>query len=211
MSSSREKILTRLKEVGEKRKLIKLEQPDMVAPIYHSSDKEIADWFQKNLELVGGNVLRVQNLSDAIFQLKGIINQEKVENIFCLDGTLQKALNGHIKYTQSPEDFNDLQAGVTTCEYLIAHLGSVLISSANESGRRLHVYPETHFIIAHENQIVNYLDDGLEFIQQKYHNNLPSMITNITGPSRTADIEKTLVKGMHGPRKLFVILSKEPF
>ncbi len=47
---------------------------------------------------------------------------------------------------------------------------------------------------------------GFKLIKSRYGNDLPSMITNVTGPSRTADIEKTLVLGAHGPRELFVFL-----
>jgi L-lactate dehydrogenase complex protein LldG len=48
--------------------------------------------------------------------------------------------------------------------------------------------------------------EGLEFLQDKYKNGLPSLITLATGPSRTADIEKTLVVGVHGPKEVYVFL-----
>jgi len=99
---------------------------------------------------------------------------------------------------------------LTGCEFLVAHLGSVLISSAQISGRRLNVFPETHIVVANEVQIVDFLDNALEKLQEKYKNKLPSLISNITGPSRTADIEKTLVMGMHGPKTLIVIIAIEP-
>jgi L-lactate dehydrogenase complex protein LldG len=94
---------------------------------------------------------------------------------------------------------------------LVAHLGSVLVSSAQISGRRLNVFPETHIVVADQSQLTDYLDSALEKLQNKYKNELPSLISNITGPSRTADIEKTLVMGMHGPKTLIVIISEEPF
>jgi L-lactate dehydrogenase complex protein LldG len=50
------------------------------------------------------------------------------------------------------------------------------------------------------------IKDGFKLLKNKYGNRLPSMITNVTGPSRTADIEKTLVLGAHGPKELFVFL-----
>jgi L-lactate dehydrogenase complex protein LldG len=75
----------------------------------------------------------------------------------------------------------------------------------------LHVFPETHIVVAHQNQVAVYLDEALGLLEKKYPNGLPSSITNITGPSRTADIEKTLVMGMHGPKNLYVLLANEPF
>jgi L-lactate dehydrogenase complex protein LldG len=60
--------------------------------------------------------------------------------------------------------------------------------------------------LAYSSQLVTDLKDGFKLIKDKYGNQLPSMITTITGPSRTADIEKTLVLGAHGPKELFVFL-----
>jgi L-lactate dehydrogenase complex protein LldG len=50
------------------------------------------------------------------------------------------------------------------------------------------------------------LKDAFKIIKDRYGNQLPSMLSTITGPSRTADIEKTLVLGAHGPKELFVFL-----
>jgi L-lactate dehydrogenase complex protein LldG len=63
-----------------------------------------------------------------------------------------------------------------------------------------------HIVVAYTSQIVTDLKDGFKLLKDKYGGNIPSMITNVTGPSRTADIEKTLVLGAHGPKELFVFL-----
>jgi L-lactate dehydrogenase complex protein LldG len=74
------------------------------------------------------------------------------------------------------------------------------------SGRRLSIYPPVHIVFAYASQIVLDLKDAFKIIKNKYGNQLPSMLTTVTGPSRTADIEKTLVMGAHGPKELFVFL-----
>jgi len=209
--SSRENILNRLKQGRESRPAVTLEKPDFEAPIYHEPKGSLADWFQENLELVAGKVYRPKNLAEAVEMVASFKREENWTNIFCTDPLLQKALNGSVDYQQNDEDFLSLQVGITPCEFLVAHLGSVMISAGGASGRRLHVFPETHIVIAHQRQLVKFLDDAMEAIQAKYHGNIPSSITNITGPSRTADIEKTLVMGMHGPKKLIVLLCDEPF
>lgn len=211
MSSSRENILLRLKDARDRRKATAPEQPDMNAPIYMGSGKDLAGSFQEELELVSGTVCRTKNLDAAVDLVKSMAEEEKWDSVFCLDKKLQHALDGKVTYKAAPEDFESLQVGITPCEFLVAHLGSVMVSSGEASGRRLHVFPETHLVIAHKGQLVRYLDEALSLLQDKYRDHLPSMITNITGPSRTADIEKTLVKGMHGPRKLFVLLCDQPF
>ena len=84
-----------------------------------------------------------------------------------------------------------------------------MVSSKQPSGRRLNVFPESHIVIAYSSQLVPDIKDALKKMQEKYHNNLPSLITVITGPSRTADIEKTLVMGAHGPKQLYLFLIDE--
>jgi len=83
-----------------------------------------------------------------------------------------------------------------------------LVSSATESGRQMNVFPPVHIVLAHVSQLVDYLTDALVALQEKYGTELPSAISTITGPSRTADIEKTLVLGAHGPKEFIVFLSK---
>jgi L-lactate dehydrogenase complex protein LldG len=89
---------------------------------------------------------------------------------------------------------------------LVSRTGSVLISSKQASGRRLLVFPNIHIVVAYSSQLVHDIKDALKFIRKKYNNHLPSMITTISGPSRTADIEKTLVQGAHGPKEIYIFL-----
>jgi L-lactate dehydrogenase complex protein LldG len=96
--------------------------------------------------------------------------------------------------------------GITLCEALVARNGSVLVSNGSAAGRRLSIYPNIHIVLAYTSQLVMDLKDGFALLKEKYGDRLPSMISNVTGPSRTADIEKTLVIGAHGPKELFVFL-----
>jgi L-lactate dehydrogenase complex protein LldG len=95
---------------------------------------------------------------------------------------------------------------MTGCEFLIAHTGSIMVSSAQKGGRQMFVYPPVHVVVARKSQLVDSLEKAYSEIHKKYQNNLPSQLTLITGPSRTADIEKTLVLGAHGPKELVVFI-----
>jgi L-lactate dehydrogenase complex protein LldG len=86
----------------------------------------------------------------------------------------------------------------------------VLISSKQQSGLRANFFPKTHIVIAHLGQIVSTVKEAMIKLHEKYEGRLPSMTTLITGPSRTADIEKTLVMGMHGPQELIIFMLTEP-
>jgi L-lactate dehydrogenase complex protein LldG len=80
------------------------------------------------------------------------------------------------------------------------------LSSASQSGRTVSVYASVHICIAYTSQLIYDIKDGLSLLKNKYQNNIPSLITLATGPSRTADIEKTLVVGVHGPKEVFCFL-----
>ena len=97
-------------------------------------------------------------------------------------------------------------AGVTACESLVAQTGSALVSSATCGGRSLSVLPHVHFVVATADQVVGTLADAFAHVRERHGGRLPSMLSFITGPSRTGDIERILVLGAHGPRELVVIL-----
>jgi L-lactate dehydrogenase complex protein LldG len=80
------------------------------------------------------------------------------------------------------------------------------MSAAQESGRTVSVYAPVHICVAYTSQLVYDVKDALLKAREKYSGNLPSLITFATGPSRTADIEKTLVVGVHGPKEVYVFL-----
>jgi L-lactate dehydrogenase complex protein LldG len=107
-----------------------------------------------------------------------------------------------------PADINNSHADacITGCEYLVARTGSVYISSKQHLGRTATVFYPVHIIVAYAGQVVPDIGDGLNLLKKKYGNALPSMINLNTGPSRTADIEKTLVVGVHGPGEVFCFL-----
>ncbi len=100
----------------------------------------------------------------------------------------------------------DLDLGITTCDCAVARTGSVVLTPQSGFGRALSVLPPAHLVVARKSQVVTDLSDAYKLLQARHGRNWPSMITFITGPSRTADIEKILVLGAHGPKKLFVLL-----
>jgi len=209
MSSARNNILARLKAAQDKRGEIEAIVPDFTSPIYHALSSSPVNDFKTNLEMIGGQVILCASKNEIAFQTKSICREKNQESIYCTDPLLSNLLNDSATICSEESEFANLNIGVTRCEFLVAHLGSVLISSAQISGRRLNVFPETHIVVADLTQITNYLDEALEKLQKKYKNELPSLISTITGPSRTADIEKTLVMGMHGPKSLIVLISEE--
>jgi len=118
-----------------------------------------------------------------------------------------KALGLPVCRTDQKYDVNELEAcdaGITECDALIAQTGSVLVTNRSAGGRALSVLPVHHVVIARREQLLRDLPAGFELLKKKYAGNYPSMISFITGPSRTGDIERILVLGAHGPKKLTI-------
>lgn len=97
-------------------------------------------------------------------------------------------------------------AGITSCEAIVAQTGSILVSSRTSGGRAISILPHVHVVVASTAAVVSTLGDALEDVGQRSAGRLPSMLSFITGPSRTGDIERILVLGAHGPKELLVLL-----
>jgi len=177
------------------------------APLYHQNEEYLEVLFAEQLTAVSGNFLYCEDDFQFIENLIELAESKKWRKIFCWEPKLQEMLK-HFEYPYigNDQDFLNAEVGITLCEALIARNGSILVSNAEAAGRRLSIYPDTHIVLAFTSQLVLDLKDGFVRLKEKYGNQLPSMITTITGPSRTADIEKTLVLGAHGPKELFVFL-----
>ncbi len=97
------------------------------------------------------------------------------------------------------------QATVTLAELLVALTGSIVVS-ASCGGRGASVVAPCHIVLAKLNQLVPDLESALAAVRERGIEFQNSFLALITGSSRTADIEKTLVQGAHGPRRLVVVL-----
>jgi len=97
------------------------------------------------------------------------------------------------------------QATITLCEALVAQTGSVLVSAAN-GGRQATVVAPAHIVFATVDQLVPDLEAVMARIYERGIASRNSYVCLITGSSRTADIEKILIMGAHGPRRLIVVL-----
>ncbi|NOY49328.1 MAG: hypothetical protein GXO88_01990 [Chlorobi bacterium] len=160
--------------------------------------------FVNKLQENGGNFVYCENEMDFASKIKLLIDDKGWESIYSVDEKLISLLaSAGVNVEHSADKFNSQIGGITRCDYLVARFGSVMVSSGLSSGRRMFVFPEVHIVFAFMSQIVNELRDALSNMKKKYEK-LPSQITLITGPSRTADIEKTLVMGAHGPKELIV-------
>jgi L-lactate dehydrogenase complex protein LldG len=97
-------------------------------------------------------------------------------------------------------------AGITACDAAVAQTGSILVSSGTCGGRAISILPHVHVVVVPVGLVVGTLRDAFDLVRKGHGGRLPSMLSFITGPSRTGDIERILVLGAHGPKELIVVL-----
>jgi len=176
-------------------------------PLYYQPEDLPEVLFAEQFTKVSGQFVFCEDEVQFIENLLTLAEERNWRKIYCWEKPLQDILTQYeYPFFETDKDFEQADVGFTLCEALIARNGSILISNGNAAGRRLSIYPSVHIVLAYASQLVMDLNDGFKLLKKKYGNNLPSLISTVTGPSRTADIEKTLVLGAHGPKELFVFL-----
>jgi len=206
-NNARENILQKIKQALAKPVPVPFTATEKNLPqVFQPSKEELEIEFAENFTNLLGKFSFCATEQELANQLNTLITARKWDKIFCREPQIKStlSLNGFKQFEYA--DLNTCQASITSCELLVARTGSILLSSAQKSGRSTSVYAPAHICIAYTSQLVYDIGDGLQFVQEKYSNNLPSLITLATGPSRTADIEKTLVVGVHGPKEILVFL-----
>lgn len=96
----------------------------------------------------------------------------------------------------------EARVGVTLAEIAVAHSGSLLLANSPGRRRMASLAPEIHVTLIPEDRIVWCLEEALETIPVR-----TSVL--VTGSSRTADIESVLVRGVHGPKEVWVVRTPE--
>ncbi|WP_426493043.1 LutC/YkgG family protein [Hymenobacter sp. 102] len=208
--TSRDIVLRRIRE-SLRKTAPQPERPDFTEPLHPrpAPGDDLAVLFAQSFVRVGGVFFFCESVEHFYDQLFAYKQEKGLEHLYVWEPELKKLLHaGNIVFQGDEAEFLDhAEASLTTCEALVARTGSVLVSAATGSGRRLSIYPDQHLILARTSQVVTDIGDGLKLLQQKYGaDKLPSMMSLTTGPSRTADIEKTLVLGAHGPRSIVLFL-----
>jgi L-lactate dehydrogenase complex protein LldG len=203
-SNARDTILKKIKQA--------LKQPVPVPfpatqplPPYPALQQEPVLEFAEKFTSLQGRFSYCSSEAELVTQLSSLAEKRKWEKIFCRETALQEMLQTSGFPCNYHPTLADCDAAITGCEYLVARTGSILLSSAGESGRTVSVYAPIHICIAYTHQVVEDIADGLEKVLLQ-NPTYPSLLTLATGPSRTADIEKTLVVGVHGPKEVFCFL-----
>jgi L-lactate utilization protein LutC len=193
--TSREEILSKTRDA------LNRESGDPVPPpppvLLREGPKEnLVEQFTKALEALAGKVVVVKSVEEAHI-------------------AVEQAVNGRT-FIASPKMRGDgfsreaiaaIEVGITSADYALADTGSLVVFTESNESRLLSVLPPCHIAVIEESRIVASLDDV--FRLRPLPGDQSSAMVVITGPSRTADIEMRLVRGVHGPGEIHVIIVKD--
>jgi len=176
--------------------------------------------FVTEFKKVDGEVLMAKSHSEVADYLVEIINLHKITKVafsdsdvlegIRLESELGRRLPEPVKMlrvdrTQKKGDLvpllGDVGLGITSCQFAIADTGTLVLTGERERNRLLSLLPPIHVVVLYPHQVLGSLTEVLAVDSER----LDQTITLVTGPSRTADIELTLTKGVHGPREIHAI------
>jgi len=206
MDSARIKILQRIRRALKNK--LPIPYPEVIDndEVFPKAPIDLALCFAEQFKSIGGNFIYCESTEALMANLEQLTNLKGWDAIHCKDAKwLHLFKKYEFKKILNSPVFKEKSVSITSCAQLVARTGSVLLSSAQAAGRSLGIAPDIHIVIASTKQLVYNINDALD-IQLKQYNPLPSMLSLTSGASRTADIEKTLVMGAHGPRELYLFL-----
>ena len=205
-SSAKENILRKIRQALANPVPVPFPKSEGSHDIYHEANEDEAIVFAENFTRLQGKFAFCSSVDDLRKQVKELLVRNKWEKIFCTEEKIMRLLGDNVK---AYPHLHDCDASITGCEYLVARTGTIVLSANQQNGRTASVYAPVHICIAFTSQMVYDLRDALLFLKEKYTEHFPSMISFATGPSRTADIEKTLVTGVHGPREVYCFMIED--
>jgi L-lactate dehydrogenase complex protein LldG len=183
-------------------------QPSPLSPPVSTPDfsnKDLADRFSNELAAVGGEIHRVATEEEAVATVISILGEIDAKRVAVSDmdvfgeGDLQ---NIELVADASREDLFAVDAGLSTAQLAIAETGTLVLRSAMETHRLVSLVPPIHICLLNSRNI----RPSMYSVLEEMSNKIDPTITFITGPSRTSDIELTLAIGVHGPKRLIVVL-----
>jgi L-lactate dehydrogenase complex protein LldG len=202
ITKAKENILKRIRQALSHSVPLPFPQSEGPQSPFAQVQEDTAVIFAERFSSVQGRFGFCSDKDELVMALQNLIRQQGWTKIFLDGGQLTPFLQDSIP---PYPDLSDCEAAITSCECLVARTGSIVLS-AKEGGRSSSIYCPVHVCIAFTHQLLPDLKDALLFLKNKYPAGLPSSISFATGPSRTADIEKTLVTGVHGPKEVYCFL-----
>ncbi len=213
--SSRDAILQRIGSVL--RAEVPLSPPPIpeVWPRENPSAEQMAQRFQQELEAIFGETVRAGTMAEARLKLAELLAKENWFPVAAMDRPLCRELlaelaPAHVAWPSpdwTPTSMADLSVSVVEADYLLADTGSCVIACGTAQERLLCYLPPACLVVATVDRLREHLPAAwVEIAPRVADPALRGEFVIVTGPSRTADIEKILILGVHGPKRLIALL-----
>lgn len=206
ISPAKENILKRIRKALSHSTPLPFPASEGTQSVFHPLQQDPEVEFAEQFTNLQGKFIYCINRQEFAFQLASLIKKQDWQKLYCVEEEVIEPIKEQLADRIIKTDLAGCDVAITGCEYLVARTGSIVLSAAQAGGRTASVYAPIHICIAYTNQLVYDLKDALAGVRNRYGNQLPSLLTFATGPSRTADIEKTLVVGVHGPAEVYLFL-----
>ena len=206
ISSPKENILKKIRKALIHSTPLPFPNSEGSQSVFQPSQQELEVEFAEKFSSLLGRFIFCINQQELAFQLNSLARKQDWHKIFCIEDKLVEPFASQLGDRLVKTGLVESDVSITACECLVARTGRIVLNAAQPKGRTTSVYAPIHICIAYTNQLVYDLKDALQFVKEKYGTQIPSLVSFATGPSRTADIEKTLVVGVHGPKEVYLFL-----
>jgi L-lactate dehydrogenase complex protein LldG len=198
---------------------------DLVSEIRKNCEQrrgELVKQFEAELTRVGGRFHRAANVESAFQYIEQVASVREARTIAAWEGQIIDGIDVPrrleekgielLTETAGPEFIRRMavaEVGVSGVDYALADTGTLVLLARKGQARSISLLPPVHIAVMKPEQVLSGLSDLFPLLRGEAEaegRDLSSAITFITGPSRTADIELTLVVGVHGPQQLHVVL-----
>lgn len=178
------------------------------------------DEFARNAEMASTEIIRTANMASAAQELQRISNELGAHSVIAVGGAENPALqqvyeqlaaSGPAVYTNKfdiAEQAPTADLGISTAEFGVGETGSVCVDTFSYESRVTGMLPPVHVVFMNATHTVKNVQTAFEVISRVFRQGYMGFIT---GPSRTADIERVLSLGVHGPSRFIIMAVNEGF
>ncbi|MGI8906459.1 MAG: LutC/YkgG family protein [Candidatus Sumerlaeaceae bacterium] len=181
--------------------------------------------FQQKYESLSGHVQVVANVDEAVAAAVAIVKQYNAKCVALakLPKVVQSALQALLEAAgikclvppypanEMPASIDGAQVGITGADFAIAETGSIVEFALNDATRLVSSLPRVHIAFVWTQDLVATLPDAGPLVRRQFEQNPANCVVSfISGPSRSGDIEMKLTLGVHGPEQSYVLVLNDP-
>lgn len=181
-----------------------------------NNTNELVERLHKECEAVGTSLHLLRDIEHASTVLDDLVQSREVQRLAISHDSLVRSISSRvignhdvIDAGAARSEIEQVDLGISTARLAIAEHGTFVLVPEDDDGRLVALLPPQHIIVLPVDRIVGTLAEALQHLASTHQGTTPPNVTFVSGPSRTADIEQTLVTGIHGPAPLDIFLIED--